>query len=185
MAKLVYTATASLSGCVADRLGSSAATAPDDEVFACLRDLLRPMGTYLYGRRMYETMVYGESAGRDGDPPGRREFADMWRAVDKIVYTRTLRMPTSARTLLERAVSPAAVRQLKSTATADSSIGGAPLAPQTLAAGLVDACHLLLRPLIVGGGKRALPDGVRLQLDLADERRCGSGRVSLRYRVRP
>lgn len=185
MAKLIHSTTASLDGCVTDRRGSIAWTAPDAEVLSFWTNLLRPMGAHLYGRRMYETMVYRETAGQSDDPPATREFADLWRAVDKIVYSRTLPAPASARTRLERAFSPAAIQQLKRAAVQDISIGGAQLAGEALAAGLVDECRLLLRPITVGGGKRALPAAVRLELDLADERRFRSGCVYLRYRVRP
>jgi dihydrofolate reductase len=153
-------------------------------VHAFVNDLERPVGTYLYGRRMYETMVYWEN------PPDVAErqsvahdFAAIWQAADKIVYSRTLQTASSARTRIERAFDPEAVRQLKATAARDLAVGGADLAAQAIAAGLVDEYHLFLVPVVVGSGKRALPDDVRLDLELLDERRFRNGTVYLRYRT--
>jgi dihydrofolate reductase len=184
MAKLIYSAIASLDGYVEDEAGNIDWAAPDGEVHAFVNDLERPIGTYLYGRRMYETMVYWEGVNTGTDQPAViRDFAEIWRAAEKIVYSRTLHTVSSARTRIERDLDPDAVRRLKETSKADITIGGAELAGQALAWGLVDECHLFLGPIVVGGGKRALPDNIRAQLELLDERRFRSGVVHLRYRV--
>ncbi|KAA9153684.1 dihydrofolate reductase family protein [Amycolatopsis acidicola] len=183
MARLSYSAIASLDGYVEDEQGDFQWAAPDEEVHAFVNDLERPIGTHLLGRRMYETMVYWET--EDGESEVGRAFAEVWRAAEKIVYSRTLRSPSSARTRIEREFDPAAVRRLKESSARDLSIGGAELARAALAAGLVDECQLFLCPVTVGGGKRALPDGVRLGLELVEERRFRGGVVYLRYRVRP
>ncbi len=184
MAKLIYSAIASLDGYIEDKHGNFEWAAPDDEVYAFVNDLERPIGTHLYGRRMYETMVYWETVGTGGDQPAvTRDFAEIWRAAEKIVYSRTLQTPASARTRIERAFEPAAIKQLKESSTRDITVGGAELAGEGLAAGLVDECHLFLGPIIVGGGKRALPDDVHIQLELLDEHRFRSGVVHLHYRV--
>jgi dihydrofolate reductase len=146
-----------------------------------VNDLERPVGTYLYGRRMYEVMVAWETVA-DG-PPVAQDFAEIWQAADKIVYSRTLAAVSSGRTRIERDFDPEAVRQLKARADRDISVGGPELASQAFAAGLVDECHLFLAPIVVGGGTRALPDGVRVKLELLDERRFGNGVVHLHYRV--
>ena len=184
MAKLIYSAIASLDGYVEDKTGNFDWAAPDAEVHAFVNDLERPIGTYLYGRRMYETMGYWETVATDGEQPAEiRDFAGIWQAADKIVFSRTLQAPSSARTRIERAFDPAAVRQLKESSAHDISIGGAELAGKAMAVGLVDECHLLLGPVIVGGGKRALPDEVHVELELLDERRFRSGVVYLSYRL--
>jgi dihydrofolate reductase len=184
MAKLIYSAIASLDGYVEDEQGRFDWAAPDDEVHAFVNDLERPIGTYLYGRRMYETMVFWETASTGPGSPGvTRDFAVIWRAAEKIVYSRTLQTVSSARTRIERRFDPDAIRRLKETSGADITIGGAELASQAIAAGLVDECHLFLAPVIVGGGKRALPDNIRAQLELLDERRFRSGVVHLHYRM--
>ncbi|GAA1238918.1 dihydrofolate reductase family protein [Oryzihumus leptocrescens] len=185
MARLVYAAIASLDGYVEDERGEFGWAAPDEEVHAFVNDLERPIGTYLYGRRMYETMAYWETAGAGEDQRAvSRDYTQIWRAADKIVYSRTLQVPSSARTRIERDFDPAAVRALKESSSRDISIGGAELAGAAMAAGLVDECHLFLNPIVVGGGKRALPEGVRVQLELLDEHRFRSGVVHLRYRLR-
>lgn len=186
MAKLIYSANASLDGYVEDKQGNIEWATPDDEVFAFLTDFYRPIGTYLYGRRLYETMVFWETASTSGDQPAvARDWAEIWQAADKIVYSRTLQTPSSDRTRVEREFDPAAIEQLKQASARDITIGGPALASAAMAAGLVDECHLLLGPILVGGGKRALPDGLRVQLELLDERRFRSGVVHLRYRIRP
>jgi dihydrofolate reductase len=158
--------------------------APDDGVHAFVNDRERPIGTYLYGRRMYETMVFWETVDTSaGQRPVGRDYAEIWRAAEKVVYSRTLQTPSSARTRIEREFEPEAIRRLKDTAETDISIGGAELAGEALAAGLIDECHLLLGPIAVGGGKRALPAGLRVQLELLEERRFRSGAVYLRYGV--
>jgi dihydrofolate reductase len=185
MARLIYAANASLDGYVADRHGDIEWSAPDEEVLAFINEFERPIGTYLYGRRMYDTMVYWETASTHRDQPeAAQDFAGIWRAADKVVYSRTLQTPSSARTRIERNFDSAAIKQLKESATRDLTIGGPQLAGQAMAAGLVDEIHLLLGPIVVGGGKRALPDDVRVQLDLLDERRFRSGVVHFRYRIR-
>ena len=175
MGKLVYSAIASLDGYIEDEHGKFDWAAPDDEVHAFINELERPVGTYLYGRRMYETMVAWESV--DSHP-----YAEIWRAAEKIVYSRTLESVASARTRIEREFDADAVGRLKG--EGDVSVGGAELAAEAIRAGLVDEYQLFLIPVIVGGGKRALPDGVRLDLELLDERRFDSGVVYVRFRPR-
>jgi dihydrofolate reductase len=184
MAKLIYAAIASLDGYVEDKEGRFDWAMPDEGVHAFVNDLERPIGTYLYGRRMYETMVFWETASTETDEPAVfSDYAGIWRGAEKIVYSRTLQTPSSARTRIEREFEPDAVRQLKLSSTADISVAGAELAGQAIDAGLVDECHLFFCPVVVGGGKRALPDNVRAQLELLDERRFKNGVVHLHYRV--
>ena len=185
MAKLIYSAITSLDGYVADEDGRFDWAAPDEEVHRFVNDLERPIGTYLYGRRMYEVMVFWETAHTLADqPPYVQDFAEIWQAADKIVYSKTLETVSSARTRIEPVFDPGAVRQLKATAARDITVGGPTLAARALEAGLVDELHLFLSPVVVGGGKRSLPDNVHLKLELLDERRFGNGAVHLRYRVR-
>jgi dihydrofolate reductase len=179
---LIYSAIASIDGYVEDEAGNFDWAAPDEEVHAFVNELERPIGTYLYGRRMYETMAVWETI--DDDHPVMRDFAELWRAAEKVVYSRTLDSPTSARTRIERDFDPEAVRRLKETARSDISIGGAELAAEAIEAGLVDEYRLLLVPVLVGGGKRALPGGVRAELELLEQRTFASGVVYLRYRQR-
>jgi dihydrofolate reductase len=184
-AKLIFAAIASLDGYIEDASGSFDWSAPDPEVHAFVNDLERPIGTYLYGRRMYETMVYWETAPTSGDhEPVVLDYATIWQAADKVVYSTTLQEAASARTRIERAFDADAIRLLKESATSDIGVGGPALAAEALRAGLVDELHLFLTPIVVGGGKRALPDGVRLALDLLGERRFAGGVVHLHYRVR-
>ena len=184
MAKLIYSAIASLDGYVEDEQGRFEWAAPDAEVHAFVNDLERPSGIYLYGRRMYETMVFWETAGTDSDQRAvSRDFAEIWRAAEKIVYSRTLQTVSSARTRIERDLDTDAIRRLKETSGSDITIGGAELAGQAIAAGLVDELHLLLGPVIVGGGKSALPAKVHAQLQLIGERRFSGGVVHLHYRI--
>jgi dihydrofolate reductase len=184
MAKLIYSAITSLDGYVADEEGNFDWAAPDEEVHSFVNDLERPVGTYLYGRRMYEVMVYWETAHTLADQPRViRDFAEIWQAADKIVYSRTLETAGSARTRIERDFDPETVRQLKASAERDITVGGPDLAAQAIEAGLVDEFQLFVAPVVVGGGKRALPDNVRLKLELLDERRFGSGVVYLHYRI--
>jgi dihydrofolate reductase len=173
--KLIYSAIASLDGYIEDENGKFDWAAPDDEVHAFINELERPVGTYLYGRRMYETMVAWETV--DSHP-----YAEIWRAAEKIVYSRTLESVASARTRIDREFDPEAVRRLKE--EGDVSVGGPALAAEAIRAGLVDEYHLFLIPVLVVGGKRALPDGVRLELELLGERLFESGVVYLRYRER-
>jgi dihydrofolate reductase len=184
MVKLIYSPIVSLDGYVEDEQGKFDWAAPDDEVHAFVNELERPIGTYLYGRRMYETMVFWETVSGGADQPAViRDFAEIWRAAEKIVFSRTLQTVASARTHIERTFDPDAVRRLKEAAGADITIGGAELAGQAFAAGLLDELHLFLGPIIVGGGKRALPDDIRVALALLDERRFRNGVVHLHYRI--
>jgi dihydrofolate reductase len=181
MAKLIYSAIASLDGYVEDAEGGFEWAAPDAEVHAFVNELERPIGTYLYGRRMYETMVYWETA--VDHSPVSQEYANIWKAADKVIYSRSLQAVSSARTRIEREFTIESVQHLKDSSITDLSIGGAELGGQALRAGLVDEIHLLLNPVIVGAGKRALPDDLQAQLTLLDERRFTSGVVHLHYTV--
>jgi dihydrofolate reductase len=185
MGKLIYSAITSLDGYVADEHGRFDWSAPDEEVHSYINELERPIGTYLYGRRMYEVMEFWETLLPPSDEPAcMLEFAEIWRAADKVVYSTTLDAVSSARTRIEREFDPAAVEAMKASAERDLGIGGAELAAHALRAGLVDECHLFLAPVTVGGGKRALPDGVKLELVLLGERRFGNGTVHLQYAAR-
>jgi len=181
MADLIYTAIASLDGYVSDEDGKWDWSVPDPEVHAFVNDLERPVGTHLYGRRMYEVLVAWETM--DDPDPLMRDYAEIWRAAEKIVYSSTLEQVSSARTRIEPRFDPDAVRELKSAAGRDLAIGGPTLAAEAFAAGLVDQVHLLLSPVSVGGGTPALPRGARVDLELVDERRFGNGAVHLAYRV--
>lgn len=185
MAKLIYATIASLDGYIADEDGNFAWAMPDDQVHTFINDLERPVGTYLLGRRMYEVMVGWETAHTRADQPSfMQDFAQIWRAADKIVYSRTLERVSSARTRIERDFDPEAVRQMKTQTGRDISVGGPDLAAQAIRAGLVDEFHLFVTPILVGGGKQSLPSNVCLKLELLDERRFGNGMVYLRYRTR-
>ncbi len=183
MADLIYSAITSLDGYVADERGNFDWAEPDEEVHAFINDLERPIGTYLYGRRLYEMMAAWETVSADaGQPAVVSDFAQIWRAADKIVYSRTLETASSARTTIERGFAPEAVRRMKAQAAHDISIGGPHLAAQAIRAGLVDEYRLFVTPIVVGGGNASLPRDIRLQLELAEERRFRSGTVFLRYR---
>jgi dihydrofolate reductase len=185
MAKLIYSAITSLDGCIEDNAGRIEWAAPDEEVHAFINDLERPIGTYLYGRRMYETMVFWETAaGGEDQAAVFRDYTEIWQRAEKITFSRTLQAPSSARTRIERTFDPAAVSALKASSDQDITVGGPELARHALAAGLVDEVHLFLGPIVVGGGKRALPADVRVELELLDERRFRGGTVHLHYRVR-
>jgi dihydrofolate reductase len=185
MAKLTYTAITSLDGYIEDADGRFDWAAPDEEVHRFVNDLERPVGTHLYGRRLYETMVFWERRpAPEKQPAFEQDFAAIWQRADKIVYSRTLETVRSARTRIEREFDHETVRQLKESADADLTVGGAELAGRAIAAGLVDEYHLLLVPVLVGGGKPSLPDGVRAGLELLDERRFRNGTVHLHYRTR-
>jgi len=185
VAKLIYSAITSLDGYVADEEGNFDWAAPDGEVHSFVNELERPIGTYLYGRRMYEVMRYWETADSLVDqPPAERDFAEIWQAADKIVYSKTLEQAASARTRIEREFDAEAVRRMKASAERDLSVGGPELETQAIRAGLVDELHLFVTPIVVGGGNPWLPDGVRVKLELLDERRFGTGVVYLRYRTR-
>ena len=184
MAKLIYSAIASLDGFVADQAGNFDWAAPDDEVHAFVNEMERPIGTYLYGRRMYQVMSYWETASTDADRPAvERDFAAIWQAADKIVYSRSLETVSSTRTTIERDFDPAAVRHMKEATDRDISVGGPELAAVAFRAGLVDECHLFLTPIVVGAGHRALPADVVVPLELLDERRFAGGVVHLHYLV--
>jgi dihydrofolate reductase len=181
MARLIYSAITSLDGYVADENGNFDWGEPDEEVHTYVNDLLRQVGTYLYGRRMYEVLVAWETIETADQPSYMGEYADIWRAADKVVYTRTLEAVASKRTRIERDFDPEAVRQMKARAERDLIVGGPSLAAQAFKAGLIDEHHLFVSPIIVGAGNQALPDGVRLELELLDEHRFDNGTVHLRY----
>jgi dihydrofolate reductase len=184
MAKLFYTAITSLDGYVADEDGKFDWAAPDEEVHAFVNDLERPIGTYLCGRRLYDTMAVWETMPSGPDQQAViRDYAEIWRSANKIVYSTTLASVSSARTRIERQFEPDAVRQIKASADRDVSVGGPHLAAQAIRAGLVDECHLFVTPVIVGGGTQALPDHARVDLELLGERRFGNGVVHLHYRI--
>ena len=183
MADLIYAALASLDGYIEDEDGNFDWAKPDEEVHSFVNELERGVGTYLYGRRLYETLAVWETLPLDEQPGYIRDYAELWRDSDKIVYSRTLDAPSTSRTRIERDFNADAVRRLKDEAKRDLAVGGAELAGQALRAGLVDELHLLLAPFVVGGGKRALPDDVRLPLELVGDRRFDSGFVHLHYRT--
>ncbi len=187
MAKLIYSAITSLDGYVADRDGNFDWAKPDDEVHAFVNDQERPIGTYLYGRRMYDVMRYWETAPTRGDQaPAALDFAGIWQAADKVVYSTTLAAASSDRTRIERAFDPESVREMKAAASADLSVGGPHLAAAAIRTGLVDELHQFLTPIVVGGGNRWLPDDVRVALELRDVHHFRSGVVHLHYgTVRP
>ena len=183
MAKLIYSAITSLDGYVADKEGNFDWAAPSEDVHAFVNQLERSIGTYLYGRRMYETMVSWETAHtRAESSPVELDYAEVWQAADKLVYSRTMADVSSARTRIEREFDADSVRKLKEGAGRDVSVGGAELAAQAIKDGLVDEYHLFINPIVVGGGTSALPDNIRLVLELLDEHRFSSGVVHLHYR---
>lgn len=185
MARLIYTGLTSLDGYVADASGNFDWSMPDDEVHAFVNDLERDIGTHLYGRRLYEVMAAWETLDGEDQPAVMRDYAAAWKGANKIVYSSTLDAVSTSRTRLERYVDVEAIRRLKASADADLGVGGPTLAAQFISAGLVDDYHQLLSPVIVGGGTRFFPDGVRLDLALVEERRFGNGVVYLHYRPRP
>jgi dihydrofolate reductase len=184
MARLICSGIVSLDGYTADADGHFDWSMPDEEVHSFINDLERPIGTYLYGRRLYQVMLAWEDASAfDDQPQFVRDYALLWKAADKIVFSTTLDAASSARTSIQRAFDPAVIGRLKETADRDISVGGADLAGQALRGGLVDELRLFISPVIVGGGKALIPDDVRLNLELLDERRFDNGVVYLRYRV--
>jgi dihydrofolate reductase len=184
MAKLIYSAISSLDGYVADSEGNFDWSMPSDEVHRFVNDLERGIGTYVLGRRMYEVMRYWETASTgNGEPSAEQEFAKLWQAADKIIYSRSLEEVPTARTRLVREFDSVAIQQMKADASRDIAVSGPTLAGQALKLDLVDECHLFLSPIVVGGGTPALPDNVRIELELLDERRFGNGVVYLHYRV--
>jgi dihydrofolate reductase len=184
MAKLIYAAISSLDGYVADEQGNFDWSVPSDEVHRFVNNLQRGIGTYLYGRRMYEVMRYWETVSTgNGEPSAGQEFAKISQATDKIIYSRSLDEVSTARTRLNREFDPASIQQMKADANRDIAVSGPTLAGQALRQGLVDECQLFLSPIVVGGGTPALPDNARLNLELLDERHFGNGVVYLHYRV--
>jgi len=186
MARLIYSAISSLDGYIEDADGNFDWAMPDEEVHRFINDLERAGGTYLLGRRMYEIMMVWETdPNLAADSPLTRDFAEIWQAANKIVYSKTLETVSTRKTQIERTFDPEAIRHLKAAVEGDISIGGPELAAHAFRAGLIDECHLFLIPILVGGGKPSLPDNVRLELELLAERRFGNGTVYLRYRTRP
>jgi len=184
VAKLTYLMLASLDGYVADEQGGFDWAEPDEEVHTLVNELDRPVGTHLYGRRMYEVLVAWETLSLDDQPSFIRDFAEIWRSADKVVYSSMLETVSSARTRIERTFDPEAVRQMKSSSERDLSIGGPHLAAEAFRAGLIDETFLFLAPIVVGGGNPALPRDVRVDLELVDERRFDNGFVFLRHDVK-
>ena len=185
MADLIYSAISSLDGYIEDTDGKFDWAMPDEEVHRFINNLERAAGTHLYGRRMYETMMVWETdPNLAAESPLLRDFAEIWQAANKIVYSKTLETVSTRKTQIERNFDPEVIRQLKVATEHDILIGGPDLAAHAFRSGLIDECHLFLTPIIVGGGKRSLPNDVRLALDLLDERRFGNGMVFLRYRAR-
>lgn len=180
MGKLHYTGIMSLDGYIADEQGKFDWAMPDEELHAFVNDLSRPIGTHLYGRRMYEVMSAWETM--DDPAPTMTDFAQIWRSADKIVYSTTLTSVSSARTRIEPAFDPKAVQALKDAASDDLTIAGPGLAAHAVRADLVDEYHLFVNPIVVGGGTRYLPDGARIPLELAGQQSFGSGVVYLHYR---
>ncbi len=184
MAKLIYSTIMSLDSYIADEDGNFDWAEPDEEMHRFVNDLERPVGTYLYGRRMYETMVYWETTHTLADrPPFVQDFTEIWQAADKVVCSTTLETASSARTRIERHFDPEAVRRMKVTAGRDITVGGPDLAAQAIKARLVDEWELFVAPIVVGGGTQSVPNTIRLKLELLDERRFGNGVVHLHYRI--
>ena len=185
MTKLIYASNVSLDGCTEDERGTPDWAAPDDDVFAFITGLMRSAGTYVYGRRMYDTMAVWETdAALAGQSDLMGDFANVWQAADKVVYSSTLTAPATANTRLVRHFDPSAVRELKAARDVDLLVGGPNLAAQALVAGLVDELALFVWPVILGGRNPALPAGTRVDLELIDMHRFTGGAVHLRYRVR-
>ena len=185
MAHLIYSAISSLDGYIEDADGNFDWAMPDEEVHRFINNLERAAGTHLYGRRMYETMMVWETdPNLAAESPLMRDFAEIWQAANKIVYSKTLETVSTRRTQLERALDPGAIRHLKEAVEDDILIGGPELAAHTFQSGLIDECHLFLTPILVGGGKQSLPDNIRLELELLEERRFSNGTVFLRYRTK-
>ncbi|HEX2991575.1 MAG TPA: dihydrofolate reductase family protein [Anaerolineales bacterium] len=186
MAHLIYSAMTSLDGYIEDKSGRFDWAEPDEEVHRFVNDLERSAGIHLYGRRMYETMMVWETEpSLAAESPFMRDYAEIWQSADKIVYSRTLEAVSTRRTRIERNFDPQAIQQLKKTSEQDISIGGPEIAAHAFRVGLIDECQLYIAPIVVGGGKPSLPDDVRLELELLEERAFSSGVVFLRYRVRP
>jgi dihydrofolate reductase len=182
--RLIYSAITSLDGYVADAQGKFEWGAPDEEVHRFVNHRVRPAGTYLYGRRMYEVLAYWETVDPRGDQPAfMREFAEIWQAPDKIVYSGTLEHVSTARTRIERSFEPKTIEAFKAASERDLTVGGPELARQALAARLVDELQLIVAPVVVGGAIRWLAEDLRLELELVDEGRFSNGMTHLRYRI--
>lgn len=185
MANLIYIANTSLDAYTEDKDGKFDWTDPNEEVFAFITNLIRPYGTHIYGRRMYETMMVWETDSTIAlESALMGDFAEVWQSADKIVFSRTLAAVSTRKTQIERNFNPEAIRQLKEAAKQDIMIGGPELAAQAFRSNLIDECHLFITPFILGGGKQALPDNVRIELELLEERRFRGGTVFLRYKTR-
>ena len=182
MAELIYSVITSLDGYIADKEGNFDWAEPDEDVHTFVNELQRPVGTYLYGRRMYETMAVWETLQTHDQPPFIAEYANIWRAADKVVYSSMISSVTTPRTRIERNFEPEAVWRMKMASSRDIAIGGPTLAAHAFQAGLVDVCHLFISPIFVGDGKTAFPSGVRLNLTLQDQRWFANGMVYLHYR---
>src|SRR5262249_4762984 len=182
MAKLIYSVLMSLDGYIADKNGNFEWAEPDEEVHSFVNELAHPVGTYLYGRRMYEVMAVWQTLPTHDQPSCIADFANIWRAADKVVYSKTLKIASTPRTRIEQHFEPEAVQRIKASAARDLAVSGPTLAAHAFSAGLVDVCHLFIAPIIVGDGKRAFPSGIRLELELQDERRFRNGMVYLHYR---
>ena len=186
MANIIYVANTSLDGYTEDQEGKFDWTVPSEEYFIFITNLVRTTRTHLLGRRMFESMMVWETdPNLAAESPLRREFAEIWQAANKIVYSRTVKTISTRNTQIEQSFDPETIRQLKATSEHDILIGGPELAAHAFRAGLIDECHLFIIPILVGGGKSALPDNVRLDLELLEERRFGNGTVYLRYRTKP
>lgn len=184
MASLIYSVISSLDGYIEDQSGNFDWAAPDQEVHAFVNDMERPVGTYIYGRRMYQTMLFWEKPENlAGEPPVMQDFATIWRSADKLVFSRTITAVSSARTRLKRQFDPGSIARMKATSGKDISIGGPELAAVAIRNGLVDELRLLLAPIIVGGGKPSLPRDLRVRLELVEQRRFDNGVVYLDYAV--
>ena len=184
MAKLIYVTNVSLDGFIEDEHGRFDWTEPDDEQFAFITDLIRPVGTYLYGRRLYETMAVWETEpALAAQSELRADFAHVWQGADKIVYSATLDAVSTAKTRLEPRFDPNVIREMKGTASRDLMVGGANFAAHAFNAGLIEECHLFIGPAIVGRGKPSLPSELRAELELLDERRFDNGVVYVRHRI--
>jgi dihydrofolate reductase len=185
MGSLIYSMIASLDGYIADQDGKFDWAEPDEEVHTQINALARPVGTYLLGRRMYEVLAYWDDPpALDEQPSFVREFTEIWRAADKVVYSTTLETARTARTRIARDFDAEGIRQLKAQSDRDLTVGGPELAAQAMRAGLVDDYQLFVVPIVVGAGTQALPRAGRIELELADERRFRNGTVFLRYRTR-
>jgi dihydrofolate reductase len=185
MAKLIYIANVSLDGYIDDAQGRFEWTAPSDEVFTFITDVVRPVGTYLYGRRMYETMAVWETQpALAAQSELMADFATVWQAADKIVYSTTMHVVSTAHTRLERRFDPDSVRDMKTSAASDLTVGGPTLAAHVFKAGLVDECQLFIHPVLVSSGKPAFPSDAPMQLELLEERGFRNGVVNVRYRIR-